>query len=1086
MTDKIPQNLVDGPLQRDPLVGLTLYDALWKQYSVSENYHGQNFLSYETIRQQFSHGRLVRWINERQNTNAELLITSEQLVPIILSKSLLLFALLVLSSRERLFPLLTSFGLKDDNLFDAKSFERISEFAALTDNDKNALTETRKRVGAVLNRNGHRIFPIGTVLPYKDINHPKDDRFGGFGVVRRVEIAPGHLQGYSEKFAALKQVRPSNNDSSEEWDQLYREVETLQRMRHSNIIPLLASYFLDTVGSSDRTIRTLYLLFPWAEMDLEHWMTQPDAPAPVQHLSRGERRLFLYRSMLSLMSALSYLHREHGGLITSHHDLKPSNILVVGQEFMISDLGRSHLRPLDGGSSTEGIKGLGTFEYQPPEYWHDNGYRARIKHGRAFDIWSMGCILVELATLAVYDWRPGMISKFKEERMSNPTLDRPKLAENREDREDGSFHNNKAVVDNWVMQLKQHSGSSRTLEQILDVATAMMAREPRSRLYSWEAEIDLHDAQKTGLATVGSIIEGSFGLQPPAKSIGHDKLGNGAQTPLHRAALREDTKRVIGLLNLRWPIFIQDQDGDTILDIIKRSASKHFREKFQMYLGKGVAATSVYQGTVMLDATEVDDAITIRRLVANGVSPMITDSEGLSCLSLAVTRGYLSAIKTLLQLNVKEQLLLKSSSTGETALHLAVILGDEEIVKTLLEYRPELEDRQYDGKTALYLAVETERTSLVKILLANAPRAQVFTRCKAGNTPLHKAIGCNMELLGSLLDAEDSARCVEHKNHFGETPMWLALRHQDFEAFRLLKERGVSMRTANNDHDNLLHLIARQDLYDFFSQNLAAFDPSDVEGRNRWNDTPLTIADRNGFRGVADLLRSFYTGMKITSMADITETPSKKPKLFYTLGSGQKWIKEDPEGYWRHLTYESYKIYEQIWSLAIGNGGRRLIYTDFIKQFNPSDPRPDTIEYVWRRVLTSPHGEIRSTSHPKSLVLAILYMLHMERFSSERPRGDTNQPGEVKAKRIEILKRFDVWIPYTCRRKCASEWNFVGDLGIYRAKPTVAGKGKCRVIEIVEGYKNFSGSFLGLRDRKQETDYKIWKALLETWKKSKH
>ena len=308
-----------------------------------------------------------------------------------------------------------------------------------------------------------------------------------------------------------------------------------------------------------------------------------------------------------------------------------------------------------------------------------------------------------------------------------------------------------------------------------------------------------------------------------------------------------------------------------------------------------------------------------------GVSPLITNSEGLSCLSLAVTRGSLSAIDALLQFDVDEQLLLKSSLTGETAFHLAVILGNENIVRTLLEYGPELEDRQHDGKTALYLAVETNDEILVKLLLVNTPRPQVFTRCKAGNTPIHKAIGLKPELLSLLLDADDSARCLEHRNQFGETPIWLALRHQDFEAFRLLKERGVSVRAANNDHDNLLHLVARQDLYDFFSQNLAAFDPSDVERLNRWNDTPLTIADRSGYRGVASLLRSFYTGMKITNVAGIVETPSKEPKLFYTLGSDQKWIREDSEGYWRHLTYESYKVYEQIWSLAVGNGGKRVL-----------------------------------------------------------------------------------------------------------------------------------------------------------------
>ena len=180
---------------------------------------------------------------------------------------------------------------------------------------------------------------------------------------------------------ALKQIPPTN-DSEDEWNQIYREVETLQAIRHTNIIPLLASYFFDTVDSSGRPLRTLYLLFPWADLDLEQWMNSSDVPAPLQDLSRSERRTYLYHSMYTLVSALSYLHREHGGLITSHHDLKPENIMVVGQHLMISDLGKSHLRPVDGGSSTEGNRGLGTFEYQPPEYLQDNGYRAKIKHGR--------------------------------------------------------------------------------------------------------------------------------------------------------------------------------------------------------------------------------------------------------------------------------------------------------------------------------------------------------------------------------------------------------------------------------------------------------------------------------------------------------------------------------------------------------------------------------------------------------------------------------------------------------------------------------------------------------------------------------
>ena len=86
---------------------------------------------------------------------------------------------------------------------------------------------------------------------------------------------------------------PSQND----WERLFREVQTLQkRGDHPNIIPLLASYTLDTVESGHH-IRILYLLFPLAEMGLADWMTKPQTPFNVARLSKQERQAYIYRSI---------------------------------------------------------------------------------------------------------------------------------------------------------------------------------------------------------------------------------------------------------------------------------------------------------------------------------------------------------------------------------------------------------------------------------------------------------------------------------------------------------------------------------------------------------------------------------------------------------------------------------------------------------------------------------------------------------------------------------------------------------------------------------------------------------------------
>lgn len=233
----------------------------------------------ETVEQEFDYVRIEQWIKTHplgrrpQHWNSD-----GDLIHAILTDSRLLFALLVLGGLEQMFSTLVSHGFNDHTLFDHVSFRQRCVSAGLTERERYALVEYRKRIGAVLFGNEHQVFPKGTVLPYRNINHPKEDRFGGFGVVRRVEIAVGHLKGYKEvskkrqrlvpiahsvqKIVAMKQIRPINNDSKEEWDQLYREVETLQKVRHLNIVPLLASYFLDTTDSSDRLIRTMYLLFP--------------------------------------------------------------------------------------------------------------------------------------------------------------------------------------------------------------------------------------------------------------------------------------------------------------------------------------------------------------------------------------------------------------------------------------------------------------------------------------------------------------------------------------------------------------------------------------------------------------------------------------------------------------------------------------------------------------------------------------------------------------------------------------------------------------------------------------------------------
>lgn len=300
-------------------------------------------------------------------------------------------------------------------------------------------------------------------------------------------------------------------------------------------------------------------------------MMLPQTPLWLQRLSRSDRRGCLYRFIYALVSGLSFLHREKDGLITAHHDLKPKNILVFGQNLMIADFGKSHLRHLDQGSETQNTT-LGTYEYQPPEYLQDGISQTKLKHGRAFDVWSMGCIIIELATLVVHGWGSKKLSNFRNQRQQNPRKEIVGLTDR--DGLDYSFHNNLAVVKEWVYQLQADDGSQK-LKSTLDVALQMMTETRESRLYAWEAELDLYMIQHPDDRLVTKLENGSLCVQspPPQKHIPND-----TQTPLHRAAQKGDRGRICQLLEVGWSLSIRDHKGLTAWEVLKQTHDPDFCE----------------------------------------------------------------------------------------------------------------------------------------------------------------------------------------------------------------------------------------------------------------------------------------------------------------------------------------------------------------------------------------------------------------------------------------------------------------------------------------------------------------------------
>ncbi len=169
---------------------------------------------------------------------------------------------------------------------------------------------------------------------------------------------------------ALKVLQPELASVLER-DRLLHEIEMSARLTHPHILPL------QDFGDADGF---LFLATPWV-----------DGETLGQRLAR-EGQLSVSDAVqigLQISDALGYLHEQ--GIV--HRDIKPQNILLVGSQALLCDLGlpkavglasREHLGEASGGFV------VGTPEYMSPETIQGLPVDARS------DVYSLGCTLYEM------------------------------------------------------------------------------------------------------------------------------------------------------------------------------------------------------------------------------------------------------------------------------------------------------------------------------------------------------------------------------------------------------------------------------------------------------------------------------------------------------------------------------------------------------------------------------------------------------------------------------------------------------------------------------------------------------------------
>ena len=200
----------------------------------------------------------------------------------------------------------------------------------------------------------------------------------------------------NKKIFALKRIRLTGCDA-EAASGFLDEITLLTKLRgKSNIIQLIDS-------EVHKAQNLIYMVLEYGDIDLARLLQKQEAARREREgtLPQGQMQPadenFIRLYWQQMLQAVDTIHKER----IVHSDLKPANFLVVEGQLKLIDFGIAKAIQSDTTSIARESQ-VGTLNYMSPEAilgGNSGGPRGGpiMKVGRASDIWSLGCIIYQMA-----------------------------------------------------------------------------------------------------------------------------------------------------------------------------------------------------------------------------------------------------------------------------------------------------------------------------------------------------------------------------------------------------------------------------------------------------------------------------------------------------------------------------------------------------------------------------------------------------------------------------------------------------------------------------------------------------------------